>query len=206
MATNYHQLSLKDTFSDCNDMFMDDVPSFFQLLDQHFDISPTCPNDSSLAMKYCGVTHEKRRTDRTKWICPKVHMVKGTYVCDCGNPCSTATKGRTTYTYENLDFRMFPGIQRDSAERDSLYKIRTIVERAIDHLKINMCVAGRKSRNRTTTKSRCFSCRDRQPAYRHCRPQHELSTIHPKSETFNCLKKHSIVIVHLKVYKSTPQL
>lgn len=29
MATNYHQLSLKDTFSDCNDMFMDDVPSFF---------------------------------------------------------------------------------------------------------------------------------------------------------------------------------
>lgn len=29
MANNYHQLSLKDTFSDCKDMFMDDVPSFF---------------------------------------------------------------------------------------------------------------------------------------------------------------------------------
>ena len=39
MANNYHQLSLKDTFSDCKDMFMDDVPSFFQLLEQHFDIS-----------------------------------------------------------------------------------------------------------------------------------------------------------------------
>ncbi len=38
MATNYHQISLKDTFSDCKDMFMDDVPSFFQLLEQHFDI------------------------------------------------------------------------------------------------------------------------------------------------------------------------
>ena len=25
MANNYHQLSLKDTFSDCKDMFMDDV-------------------------------------------------------------------------------------------------------------------------------------------------------------------------------------
>lgn len=81
---------------------------------------PTCPNDSSLAMKYCGVTHEKGRADRIKWICPKVHMVKGKYVCDCKNPCSTAVKGRTTYTYENLDFRMFPGIQRDSEEWDSV--------------------------------------------------------------------------------------
>lgn len=44
MATNYHQLSFKDTFSDCIDMFMDDVPSFFQLLDQHFDISLFIPH------------------------------------------------------------------------------------------------------------------------------------------------------------------
>ena len=44
MATNYHQLSLKDTFSDCNDMFMDDVPSFFQLLEQHFDLSLFIPH------------------------------------------------------------------------------------------------------------------------------------------------------------------
>lgn len=43
MANNYHQLSLKDTFSDCKDMFMDDVPSFFQLLDQHFDSSLFIP-------------------------------------------------------------------------------------------------------------------------------------------------------------------
>ena len=43
MANHYHQLSLKDTFSDCKDMFMDDVPSFFQLLDLHFDISLFIP-------------------------------------------------------------------------------------------------------------------------------------------------------------------
>lgn len=43
MANNYHQLSLKDTFSDCKDMFMDDVPFFFQLLEQHFDISLFIP-------------------------------------------------------------------------------------------------------------------------------------------------------------------
>lgn len=51
---------------------------------------------------------------------------------------------------------MFPGIQRDCDEWDSLYKIRTIVERTIDHLKINMCAAGRKSRNHTTTKADVF--------------------------------------------------
>lgn len=39
---------------------------------------------------------------------------------------------------------------------EALYKIRTIVERAIEHLKINMCVAERKSRNHTTTKAEVF--------------------------------------------------
>lgn len=114
---------------------------------------PTCPGDPSLDMKYGGLCHEKGRSDRHKWYCPKVHMVKGQWVCDCKNPCSPAKKGRTTYTYENMDFRMFPGIQRDSPEWIKLYKIRTIVERAINHLKINMCIAGRKSRDHTTTKA-----------------------------------------------------
>ena len=117
---------------------------------------PICPNDPSLAMKYCGTTKEKGRSDRIKWCCPKMHMVKGQWVCDCKDPCSTAKKGRTTYTYENMDFRMFPGIQRDSDEWVSLYKIRTIVERAINHFKTNMCVAGRRSRNHVTTKADVF--------------------------------------------------
>jgi len=114
---------------------------------------PTCPKNTNLTMKYCGHCHEKGRSDRDKWICPKVHMVKGQYVCDCKDPCSTAKKGRTTYTYENMDFRMFPGIQRDCEEWISLYKIRTIVERAINHFKTNMCIAGRKTRNHLTTKA-----------------------------------------------------
>lgn len=44
MAVKYHQISLKDTFSDCQDMFMDDTPSFFQLLEDHFDISAFIPS------------------------------------------------------------------------------------------------------------------------------------------------------------------
>jgi len=70
--------------------------------------------------------------------------------------CSTAKFGRTTYTHENMDFRMFPGIQRASEEWTALYKTRTVVERTINHLKINMCVAGRKTRNHLTTKADVF--------------------------------------------------
>lgn len=117
---------------------------------------PTCPNDSSLAMKHLGITKEKGRADRIKWGCPRMHYKKGQWICDCKNPCSTAKKGRTTYTYENLDFRMFPGIQRDSDKWGSLYKTRTSVERAIDHLKSNMGVAGRKTRNHITAKADVF--------------------------------------------------
>ena len=44
MAVKFHQISLKDTFVDCQDMFMDDTPSFFQLLEEHFDISEFVPS------------------------------------------------------------------------------------------------------------------------------------------------------------------
>ena len=107
-------------------------------------------------MEHLGITRENGRTDRIKWCCPKMRYMKGTWICDCNNPCSTAQKGRTTYTYENIDFRMFPGVQRDSKEGISLYKIRTIVERAINHFKTNMCIVGRKTRNHATTKADVF--------------------------------------------------
>ncbi len=32
---------------------------------------PTCPKDSTLDMKYAGHCHEKGRSDRDKWVCPK---------------------------------------------------------------------------------------------------------------------------------------
>ena len=107
-------------------------------------------------MKYCGITSEKGRSDRIKWCCPKVRMKNGQWICECEHPCSTAKKGRTTYTYENMDFRMFPGIQRNTPEWDALYKIRTSIERAINHFKINMCIAGKHTRNHATTKADVF--------------------------------------------------
>lgn len=117
---------------------------------------PLCPHDPSLPMKYHGPCHEKGRSDRIKWGCPKMSYKKGAFICNCDNPCSTAAKGRTTYTYENMDFRMFPGIQRDSDEWTELYKIRAVVEKAINHLKTNMCIAGRKTRSHLTTKADVF--------------------------------------------------
>ena len=44
MTGKYHQIALKDIFSDCQDLFMDDTPSFFQLLEEHFDISEFIPS------------------------------------------------------------------------------------------------------------------------------------------------------------------
>ena len=41
---------------------------------------------------------------------------------------------------------MFSGIQRDSDEWNKTYKTRTIVEQAINHFKINMCIAGKKNK------------------------------------------------------------
>jgi hypothetical protein len=61
--------------------------------------------------------------------------------------------GRTTYTYDNIDFRLLPGVVRDSEEWISLYKVRPVIEQTINHLKTNMCVADRKSRNLSTTKA-----------------------------------------------------
>ena len=45
MRTKYHQITLKDTFSDCQDMFWEDTPSFFQLLNDTLDISEFIPAD-----------------------------------------------------------------------------------------------------------------------------------------------------------------
>ena len=44
MSIKYHQISLKETFADCQDAFFDDIPSLFQLLEEHLDISEFIPS------------------------------------------------------------------------------------------------------------------------------------------------------------------
>lgn len=43
MHTKYHQITLKDTFSDCHQMFQEDTPSFFKLLGDTLNISEFIP-------------------------------------------------------------------------------------------------------------------------------------------------------------------
>ncbi|WP_205617991.1 hypothetical protein [Caldisalinibacter kiritimatiensis] len=53
---------------------------------------PLCPFDDSLPMVYDGITREKGRADRIKYICPKVKKTridgKTTYILNCDNPCT----------------------------------------------------------------------------------------------------------------------
>ena len=133
-------------------------------------------------MKYCGVTREKGHADRIKWDCPKVHMVKGNYVCDCDNPCSTATIGRTAYACGSPLQNQNNCGTCHRASKNQHVCCREEIQKSHHH------------------KGRGFSCRSYKPAYCHWRPQYELSTIHPKLETFNCLKEYSIVIEHLWAY------
>ena len=45
MATKYHQISLSDIFSDCQNSFIDDSTSFFSLLSEHFDLNEFIPSE-----------------------------------------------------------------------------------------------------------------------------------------------------------------
>lgn len=117
---------------------------------------PCCPNDHSLSMKPEGTSTRKNGLKRYKFSCPKIKYVKdasaGKYHrhCICDNPCTTSECGRMVYVYPEKDLRAYPGTIRGTEEWDSTYKIRTAVERDINHIKENLCLAGRRTQNEKT--------------------------------------------------------
>lgn len=58
MAAKYRQISLKDTFLDCQNMFIDNTPTFFQLLDEHFDLNEFIP--SVISNAFCQHLRRKK--------------------------------------------------------------------------------------------------------------------------------------------------
>ena len=54
------------------------------------------------------------------------------------------------HIYPEKDLRLYPGTLRDTDEWNSTYKIRTVVERDINHFKDNLCLAGRRTQNGKT--------------------------------------------------------
>ena len=91
-----------------------------------------------------------------KFICPKTKWLynketKKMYrECQCENPCTSSKCGRMVYVYPEKDLRAYPGTLRGTKEWDDTYKIRTVVERNINHIKENLCLAGRRTQNEQT--------------------------------------------------------
>lgn len=54
------------------------------------------------------------------------------------------------YLYPEKDLRRCPGVIRGTEEWESTYKIRTSVERSINHIKDSFCLGDRKTQNAKT--------------------------------------------------------
>ena len=117
---------------------------------------PTCPEDDSLPMKFDGLSKEKGRPLRLKWLCPKSKKkaVKGkiTYILSCENPCTTSPCGRMHHTYVDSDYRLNTVIPRGSDKWNQLYKTRTIIERTNFMVKFPMCLGYTKLRKTVSLK------------------------------------------------------
>ena len=116
---------------------------------------PCCPHDPSLVMRPEGSSRLRCGLQRWKFICPKVKWEKGESgkyrrVCHCDNPCTDSPCGRMVYIYPERDLRLYPGVLRGTGEWDATYKIRTSVERSINHIKDNFCLGDRKTQNAKT--------------------------------------------------------
>lgn len=117
---------------------------------------PCCPYDDSLPMKYECTSKLRSGVTRFKFMCPKMIWAydkstqKSHRQCCCENPCTNSKCGRMVYIYPEKDLRAYPGTIRGTEEGDDTYKIRTVVERDIYHIKDDLCLARRRTQNEKT--------------------------------------------------------
>ena len=117
---------------------------------------PCCTHDSSLPMKYEYTAKLKSGVTRFKFVCPKMiwdydkSSQRSHRKCCCSNPCTSSKCGRMIYIYPEKDLRAYPGTIRGTNEWNNTYKIRTAVERDINHIKENLCLARRRTQNEKT--------------------------------------------------------
>ena len=94
------------------------------------------------------------RSLRFKFSCPKSFRdKKGKYYHTCDNPCTDKKSGRMTYVYPDKDFRLYPGVQRNSKEWDENYTIRAYIERTISSFKFNPCIEHPRTVNTVTMRA-----------------------------------------------------
>ena len=161
-AQLYKSLLTGDTFGDDKHFSKAYIPLNARsgLENQDYSINedgiPCCPHDPSLPMKYEGTSKLRSGVTRYKFVCPKMKWIydKATQKvhrhCFCDNPCTSSKCGRMVYIYPDKDLRAYPGTIRGTEEWDDTYKIRTVVERDINHIKDNLCLAGRRTQNEKT--------------------------------------------------------
>ena len=69
-------------------------------------------------MIYDGITREKSRADRIKYICPKVKKTKinnkTAYILNCDNPCTSSKCGRIKQLTVHHDYRFNTAMPRES--------------------------------------------------------------------------------------------
>ena len=118
---------------------------------------PCCPHDAELPMRPESSKSNLRCGLRTfKFVCPKMKWIydkstkKSHRECFCDNPCTSSKCGRMVYIYPEKNLRAYPGAIRGTQEWDNTYKIRTVVERDINNIKYNLCLAGRRTQNEKT--------------------------------------------------------
>jgi hypothetical protein len=100
-------------------------------------------------------SHLKCGLPTFKFVCPKMSWDR----CDdgkyhrrthCDNPCTDSACGRMVYIYPEKNLRAYPGTIRGTEEWDETYKIRSVVEKSINHFKVSFCIAGRRTQNEKT--------------------------------------------------------
>lgn len=108
--------------------------------------TPICPQNGE-KFQFLGQSGGKNRSLRFKWVCPKSIKIpkSGSRVCTCDNPCTDSSYGKCVYTYPDKDFRLYPGIPRNTEHWDNLYKHRVGVERTIHLLKDTFALADNRS-------------------------------------------------------------
>lgn len=117
---------------------------------------PCCPHDPTLPMRPEGNTsHLRCGIPSFKFVCPKMSWErckdgKSRRVCHCKNPCTGSKCGRMVYVYPERNLRLYPGAIRGTDDWDTTYKVRTAVERSINHFKDSFCVSERKTQNAST--------------------------------------------------------
>ena len=116
---------------------------------------PCCPHDESLPMNPEGKKY-RNSIPTFKFVCPKIKWVYDKTTkrchreCQCDTPCTTSKCGRMVYIYPERNLRAYPGTIRGTEEWENTYKIRTTVERDINHIKDNLCLSGRRTQNEKT--------------------------------------------------------